>query len=80
MVDMSKSEAVDNGAIGDQIVAAEIARVTGIVLEKVRRRQAMIAYRQAGWTLAQVGEKFGLTRQRVFQITGAVKRGRRVIP
>lgn len=33
-----------------------------------RRRDTLAKLRERGWTLARIGEKYGITRQRVYQI------------
>ena len=40
-----------------------------------KRRLEMIALRKARWTLEEIAEKYGLTKQRVGQIIGKQKRG-----
>jgi predicted transcriptional regulator len=40
-----------------------------------KRKREMIALRKARWTLEEIAEKYGLTKQRVGQIIGKQKRG-----
>lgn len=50
------------------------------VQERDRRRDVMLLMREQGATLAQIGKSFGLTKQRVAQIIGKVRRGRWTFP
>lgn len=53
------------------VTQVEIARVAAQG-PSAERTQVMIAMRKAGHTLESIGQEFGLTRERVRQLTGAV--------
>jgi biotin operon repressor len=40
-----------------------------------KRKLEMIALRKRRWTLQEIADKFGISRARVWQIIGKVKRG-----
>ena len=48
---------------------------TQVTPNYAKRRLEMIALRKARWTLEEIAEKYGLTKQRVGQIIGKQKRG-----
>ena len=49
-------------------------------MPQLSRRDEWIALRQQGWTLAQIGRRYGITPSRVHQVTGTFRMRPKPLP